>query len=56
MILSAEERREKIREELAGVRVKPDPALLETLVYLTEYPTPIRGSFDPEFLNCPKKC
>jgi glycyl-tRNA synthetase beta chain len=50
VILSAEERRNRIRDGLAGVRVKPDPALLETLVYLTEYPTPIVGSFDPQFL------
>ena len=43
VILSAEERRNKIRGELAGMRVKPDPALLETLVYITEYPTAITG-------------
>ena len=41
--------------ELAGVRVKPDAALLETLVYLTEYPTPITGSFDPQFLELPEE-
>ncbi|MGA2271217.1 MAG: glycine--tRNA ligase subunit beta [Bryobacteraceae bacterium] len=55
VILSAEERREKIRNGLAGIRVKPDPALLETLVYLTEYPTPIVGSFDPQFLELPEE-
>jgi len=55
VILSAEERRIKIRKELAGVRVKPDPALLETLVYLTEYPTPIVGGFDAEFLALPEE-
>ena len=55
MILSAEERRNKIHHELAGVRVKPDPALVETLVYLTEYPTPIVGSFDAEFLALPEE-
>ncbi|MGA2038985.1 MAG: glycine--tRNA ligase subunit beta [Bryobacteraceae bacterium] len=55
VILSAEERRNKIREELAQVRVKPDPALLETLVYLTEYPTPIVGNFDAEFLALPEE-
>ena len=32
-----------------------DPALLETLVYLTEYPTPITGSFDPQFLDLPEE-
>jgi glycyl-tRNA synthetase beta chain len=55
VILSAEERRNKIRDGLAGIRVKPDPALLETLVYLTEYPTPIVGSFDPQFLELPEE-
>jgi len=55
VILSAEERRNRIREGLAGVRIKPDPALLETLVYLTEYPTPIVGSFDPQFLELPEE-
>ena len=46
VILSADERRDKIAEELAGVRVKPDAELLDTLVYLTEFPTPILGTFD----------
>src|ERR1041385_7200089 len=31
VILSAEQRRRRIANELAGVRVKPDPALLEVL-------------------------
>ena len=26
-----------------------------TLVYLTEFPTPIRGSFDPSYLELPKE-
>ncbi|HEY9139750.1 MAG TPA: glycine--tRNA ligase subunit beta [Bryobacteraceae bacterium] len=55
VILSAEERRQKIHQELAGVRIKPDPALVETLVYLTEHPTPIVGSFDAEFLELPEE-
>jgi glycyl-tRNA synthetase beta chain len=55
VILSAEERRNKISNELAGVKVKPDNALLETLVYLTEYPTPITGSFDAQFLELPEE-
>ena len=55
VILSAEERRSKIQRELKGVAVKPDPALLETLVYLTEFPTPISGSFDAEFLELPEE-
>jgi len=55
VILSAEERRNKISRELAAVRIKKDPALLETLVYITEYPTPITGSFDPQFLDLPEE-
>lgn len=55
VILSAEERRNKISNELVGVLVKPDNALLETLVYLTEYPTPITGSFDAQFLELPEE-
>lgn len=55
VILSAAERRRRIEEGIAalGVKVNPDPALLETLTYLTEYPTPILGSFDPAFLELP---
>ncbi len=37
------------------MRLKPDAALLETLVYLTEYPTPIVGEFDPQFLELPEE-
>jgi glycyl-tRNA synthetase beta chain len=55
VILSAAERREKITRELEGVRVKPDAALLDTLVYLTEYPTPITGTFDKQFLELPEE-
>jgi len=55
VILSAEERRQKIRGELRGIRVKADPALLETLVYLTEFPAPIAGGFDPQFLDLPEE-
>ncbi|HUB79044.1 MAG TPA: glycine--tRNA ligase subunit beta [Bryobacteraceae bacterium] len=55
VILSAEQRREKIRRELAGMPVKSDPALLETLVYITEYPTAITGNFDSQFLALPEE-
>jgi glycyl-tRNA synthetase beta chain len=57
VILSAAERRRKIEDGIAalGVRLKPDPPLLETLVYLTEYPTPILGEFDPQFLELPEE-
>jgi glycyl-tRNA synthetase beta chain len=55
VILSAEERRTRIQSHFSATRAKPDPALLETLVYLTEYPTPISGSFDPQFLELPEE-
>jgi len=55
VILSAGERRDQIRAGMSGVRIKPDDALLEVLVYLTECPTPIRGSFDPQFLALPEE-
>jgi glycyl-tRNA synthetase beta chain len=57
VILSADERRKKIEDGIAslGVQLKPDPPLLETLVYLTEYPTPILGEFDPQFLELPEE-
>lgn len=51
VILSAAERRAMIQAGLAGA--KPDAALLETLVYLTEYPAPLTGSFDPSYLELP---
>ena len=58
VILSPEERRQKIKREAAaalpaGKRVRPNLALLETLVYLTEYPTAIAGDFDAGYLELP---
>ena len=55
VILSAEERRAQIRAGMADIRIKKDDALLEVLVYLTECPRPIRGSFDPQFLALPEE-
>ncbi len=61
VIVSAAKRRRKILEEAsallagAGLRLKPDAELLETLTYLTEYPTPILGSFDESFLSLPEE-
>jgi len=52
VILSAAERRAKIERELPS-DVQPDPVLLETLVYLTEFPTVVTGEFDPAFLTLP---
>ena len=55
VILSAEERRKKIAAAMAGIRIKSDPSLLQTLVNLTEYPTPVTGGFDPSFLELPEE-
>jgi glycyl-tRNA synthetase beta chain len=52
VILSAAERQRKIESEI-HLRIKPDPALMHTLVYLTEFPTVVTGNFDPEFLTLP---
>ncbi|HUS05861.1 MAG TPA: glycine--tRNA ligase subunit beta, partial [Bryobacteraceae bacterium] len=54
VLLSAAERRARIEAGL-DTRVRPDEALLKTLVYLTEFPTPIRGSFDPAYLELPQE-
>ena len=53
VILSADERREKIELGISTWRAKPDPDLLHTLVYITEFPTPILGSFDRSYLDLP---
>lgn len=61
VILSADERREKIVGEMnalldaTDLHVHPDPDLLETLVYITEYPTPIIGEFDRQYLTLPQE-
>src|SRR5581483_4702408 len=61
VILSAEERRSKIETEVTalvegkGLRVKSDPDLLHTLVYITEFPTAILGSFDSQYLELPQE-
>jgi glycyl-tRNA synthetase beta chain len=59
VILSAEQRRDKIETEIAGLlagkglKVKSDPDLLHTLVYITEFPTAILGGFDSQYLELP---
>ncbi|MBI3450988.1 MAG: glycine--tRNA ligase subunit beta [Acidobacteria bacterium] len=37
----------------AGGTVRPDPDLVEELIFLTEHPALVRGSFDPEYLALP---
>ncbi|HEX4809301.1 MAG TPA: glycine--tRNA ligase subunit beta, partial [Bryobacteraceae bacterium] len=54
VIVKAKNRRARIEAGL-GADVQPDPELLNTLVYLTEFPTVIRGSFDPSYLELPKE-
>jgi glycyl-tRNA synthetase beta chain len=61
VIVDPVERKEIIREETrkaaesVGGRVVHDETLLETVTYLTEYPTVICGSFDREYLNLPRE-
>lgn len=54
VIVKSAERRVRIEAALEK-DVRPDPDLLSTLVFLTEWPTPIRGAFDPSFLELPKE-
>ncbi len=56
-VLGREEREIQIRKQLdaatrsiAGARWREDRELLQTVVNLTEFPSVILGSFDPEFL------
>lgn len=51
VILSAEERRKRI--QAVPTKYKCDNDLLNLLVNLTEWPTPITGNFDPAFLDLP---
>jgi len=53
VILSSHERRHRIEKEASALGAKIDPDLLETLTFVTEYPTAIRGEFDPAFLELP---
>ncbi len=54
VIVSADERKGRIEAAL-GPDVPRDDELLKTLVYLTEFPTPIRGSFDKSYLELPRE-
>jgi len=54
VLVRAAARRARVAAGL-GKDVEPDPALLNTLVYLTEWPTPIRGSFAASYLELPKE-
>ena len=61
-VLGAAEREQVIRKALdaatrtiAGARWREDKPLLATVVNLTEFPSAILGSFDPEFLALPEE-
>lgn len=54
VIVKSEERRQRIEAAL-GPDVQRDDDLLRTLVYQTEFPTPIRGSFDASYLELPRE-
>lgn len=53
VILAAHERRHKIEKEAAALGAKIDGDLVETLTYITEFPTAIKGAFDPAYLELP---
>ncbi len=57
VLLHAEERRRKIESEIASFKaiVHSDARLLETLTYITEWPTAILGGFDPQYLALPSE-
>lgn len=61
-VLGRAEREHQIRKALdaaartiSGARWREDTALLDTVVNLTEWPSAILGSFDPEFLELPEE-
>jgi glycyl-tRNA synthetase beta chain len=61
-VLGRGEREQQIRKALdaatrtiSGARWREDKALLDTVVNLTEFPSVVLGSFDPEFLVLPEE-
>ncbi len=62
VVVSVAERRQLIRKALdaatrtvAGARWREDEPLVETVVHLTEWPSVILGSFEPEYLELPEE-
>lgn len=62
VMLDPQERRARILQTAEsllraedGFRMKPNQDLLDTHTYLTEYPTPLVGAFDPSFLSLPEE-
>jgi glycyl-tRNA synthetase beta chain len=61
-VLGRAEREQQIRKEMdaatrtiPGARWREDKSLLDTVVNLTEFPSVILGSFDPQFLALPEE-
>jgi glycyl-tRNA synthetase beta chain len=61
-VLGRAEREQQIRKALdaatrtiSGARWREDKALLDTVVNLTEFPSVVLGSFDPQFLALPEE-
>jgi glycyl-tRNA synthetase len=60
IVLDQDERRDAISQQIhtlaseVGGRVPDDPALLEEVTHLVEYPTALLGSFDNQYLNLPR--
>ena len=61
-VLGAAEREQVIRKQLdaatrtiPGARWREDKPLVATVVNLTEFPSAVLGSFDPEFLDLPEE-
>jgi len=55
---SADRRRrivEGLEHEAGGLQLREDDELLETVVFLNEYPTVLRGDFDEAFLQIPEE-
>jgi glycyl-tRNA synthetase beta chain len=62
VITDVEARRQKIRKSLdrvcrgvAGARWREDHALVDTVTHLTEWPSVVMGSFEPEYLALPEE-
>jgi glycyl-tRNA synthetase beta chain len=53
VILSSDERRKKIETEATALGAKIEPELRETLTFITELPSAIRGDFHPDYLDLP---
>ncbi len=60
VLVDSEEKRSKIAAEIErntppDLKVLPDAELAETVVYLNEYPSVLRGEFDLRFLEMPQE-